>query len=213
MQKEHFLELDRTVDNLQKNGFMVYKAKTHLDAKNIVMNKILPEIKPESVSYGDSMTLENTLILDELRKLETIIMIEPFVNGIYDSTYEQSRKGLLTDLFLAGANAITENGEIVNLDMVGNRIAGMIFGPKNVVLTVGTNKIVQNKTKAYQRIKKISAPLNSKRNSELRTPCQTTGICTNCNSEDRICNYWSIIDKCFPKGKIRIVLISEASGL
>ncbi|SIQ42492.1 Uncharacterised ACR, YkgG family COG1556 [Alkalispirochaeta americana] len=207
------MEIKRTVENLEKNGFLVYMAETTVDAQKIVLEKIIPEINPSSISYGDSLTLEETFILDELRREKLIRMIEPIVDGTFDTTYESSRKGLLADLFMAGTNAITEQGELVNLDMVGNRIAGIIFGPKSVVLTVGTNKIVKNKAQAYGRIKKITAPRNAKRNSDLSVPCQETGICSDCTSEDRICNYWSIIDKCFPAGKIRIVLINESIGL
>lgn len=116
------------------------------------------------------------------------------------------RRALLSDLFLTGTNAVTSCGRLVNLDMIGNRTAAISFGPKKVVLFVGQNKIVPDLASAIDRIKNHAAPLNARRHG-FNTPCAKSGRCHDCTSGQRICNSWSIVDKCFPVGRIKIILI------
>jgi len=124
---------------------------------------------------------------------------------------ERRRQALLTDLFITGANALTEDGWLVNLDMIGNRVAAITFGPKNVVIIVGRNKVVPGLEEAFDRIKDYTAPVNTMR-LDKKTPCRKTGICHDCGSPDRICNYWGITEKSFPKGRIKVVLVNEDLG-
>ena len=112
---------------------------------------------------------------------------------------------------LAGTNAVTEAGQLVNLDMIGNRIAGIAFGPKNVIVFIGRNKIVPDLESAMFRIKNYAAPVNTMRLSK-KTPCSKTSYCEECKSSDRICNTWTITEKSFPQGRIKVVLINEESG-
>ena len=116
------------------------------------------------------------------------------------------------DLFITGTNAVTETGELVNLDMYGNRVAGITFGPRHVVILVGRNKIVPDLEAAMVRIKEYAAPANTMR-LDKKTPCVKTSICEECKSPDRICNTWTITQKSFPKGRIKVVLINEVLGL
>ncbi|MCX8011527.1 MAG: lactate utilization protein, partial [Desulfobacterota bacterium] len=125
---------------------------------------------------------------------------------------ERRRLALLVDLFIMGTNAITELGELVNLDMIGNRLGGLIFGPKNVVVLVGRNKIVSDVEAANARIKNYVAPINTRRLGK-KTPCAKTTYCEECQSEERICNTWVITQKSFPPKRIKIVLINEDIGL
>jgi len=125
---------------------------------------------------------------------------------------EKRRAALLVDLFIMGTNAITQEGELVNLDMIGNRVGGLIFGPKNVVILVGRNKIVPDLEAAMGRIKNYVAPINTKRLGK-KTPCVKTSYCEECQSEERICNAWTIIQKSFPKKRVKVVLINEDLGL
>ncbi len=124
---------------------------------------------------------------------------------------ELRRQALLVDLFITGTNAVTETGTLVNLDMYGNRIAAITFGPKNVVILVGRNKIVADVDEAMFRIKNYAAPINSMR-LDKKTPCAKTSYCDECNSPDRICNTWTITEKSFPKGRVKVVLINEDMG-
>ena len=124
---------------------------------------------------------------------------------------ERRRQALLVDLFFTSTNAVTESGHLVNLDMIGNRIAALTFGPKFVVVLVGRNKIVPDLETAWDRIKNYAAPVNSMR-LEKKTPCQTTSFCQDCSSPDRICNTWTITEKAFPKNRVKIILINEDLG-
>lgn len=96
--------------------------------------------------------------------------------------------------------------------MVGNRVSGIAFGPKCVVIFIGINKIVRDIESAFKRIKDIAAPMNAKRHSELNTLCTITGKCENCNSLHRLCNTWMITDRCYPKGRIKVIIIEEELG-
>jgi hypothetical protein len=113
---------------------------------------------------------------------------------------------------LTGTNAVTEGGQLVNLDMTGNRTGGIAFGPKHVVIVVGRNKIVADLEEAFYRIKNYAAPTNAMRLNK-KTPCVKTSHCEECKSPDRICNTWSIMEKSFPKGRIKVVLINADLGL
>jgi hypothetical protein len=125
---------------------------------------------------------------------------------------ERRRQALLVDLFITGTNAITESGQLVNLDMIGNRIGALTFGPKWVIILVGRNKLVANLDDAMYRIKNYVAPANSMR-LDKKTPCVKTSFCEACQSPDRICNTWTITEKSFPKGRVKVVLINEDLGL
>jgi hypothetical protein len=100
---------------------------------------------------------------------------------------------------------------LVNLDMIGNRVAGLTFGPKNVVVIVGRNKIVHSLEDAFLRVKEYAAPVNTMR-LDKKTPCVKTGRCEDCKSPDRICNTWTITEKSFPKGRVKVVLVNADMG-
>jgi hypothetical protein len=96
--------------------------------------------------------------------------------------------------------------------MIGNRIGGLTFGPKHVIILLGRNKIVADLDEAMYRIKNFVAPANAMR-LDKKTPCVKTSYCEDCKSPDRICNTWTITEKSFPKGRVKVVLINEALGL
>ncbi len=206
-------DYSNTIKNLENNNFEVFWAYDIQMTKDIFIHQILPNIKCSSVSYADSQTLHTTGILEMLRNKSEIEFIDTFnpANSWKEQIY-QRKKALTADLFLTGTNAITEAGQLVNLDMVGNRVAALAFGPRNVVLFVGINKIVKNLDEAFQRIKNIAAPMNAKHHPNLKTPCQTTGTCSDCSSPQRICNTWTITEKSYPKHRIKIVLIDRELG-
>ena len=198
---------------LSQNGFDVFVAKDATRAGQIFFEQILPAVKSDLVSWADSMTMEATGVLDKLLAdpaIEVIKTFDPCAER--GEIIERRRQALLSDLFLAGSNAVTACGKLVNLDMIGNRTAAISFGPKKVVLFVGRNKIVPDLEAAIDRIKNHAAPLNARRH-DFPTPCAKTGRCHDCTSRQRICNTWSIIDKCFPVGRIKVVLIDGDWGL
>jgi len=206
-------KISKTKKALEKNGFDVYQVENKEKAKEIFFNDILPKINPKTVSYGDSMSAESTGILEKLKKIENIKFIEPFdEEETRKEQIQASKDALQGDLFIAGSNAVTTTGLLVNLDMVGNRIAGIAFGPRKVVLIIGKNKITKDLESAMERVKKI-APKNAARHPDLNLPCQKTGKCMDCSSPNRICNSWLITEKSYPKCRIKIILIEEDLGL
>jgi hypothetical protein len=159
------------------------------------------------------MTLMASGICDAVKKVPGLEILDTFDRTL---TQEENlglrRRSLLVDLFICGTNAVTEEGVLVNLDMFGNRVGAINFGAKNVIILVGRNKIVPDLDAAMFRIKNYAAPINAMR-LDKKTPCTKTSYCEECKSADRICNVWSITEKSFPKGRIRVVLINQDLGL
>jgi hypothetical protein len=215
-EKNRFMALMRSTCSraLEKNNFSVYHADDTAVARNIVLKNILPKIIPiRTVSWGDSITLHTTGLLDHFFKDSTLSVIKTFDPTLpREALIERRREALLSDLFLSGTNAVTLDGKLVNLDMVGNRVAGITFGPRHVIIFVGANKIVPDLDAAFQRIRSFAAPANALRHN-FKTPCTRTGRCMDCSSPQRICNVWSIIERSWPPGRIHVVLIMADLGL
>jgi L-lactate utilization protein LutB len=197
---------------LEDNNFEVFLAQDSNHAKRIVLEEILPKTGAKSVSWGGSLTFIDTGLYDHLKKDAVLEVIDTFDKSIPGEEFlERRRKALLVDLFITGTNAITETGKLVNLDMIGNRVAAITFGPKHVVILVGRNKIVPDIEDAMARITEYAAPANTIR-LDKKTPCAKTSHCEDCKSPDRICNTWTITEKSFPKGRVKVVLINESLG-
>lgn len=206
------LRLDELRVQLEKNSFEVFIVENAANAGTIVLENILPASGAKTVSYGGSMTMKAAGLHDALLSQEGLEVIRPDEPGLsMEGKMERRRQGLLVDLYISGTNAITENGHLVNLDMIGNRVGAITFGPKNVVILVGRNKIVPDLEAAIYRIKEYASPVNAMR-LDCKTPCVKTGHCEDCKSPGRICNSWTITEKSFPKGRIRVVLINEELG-
>jgi L-lactate utilization protein LutB len=198
---------------LQANAFEAFVAHDRAHARNIVLEEIFPRTGAKSASWGDSMTLHVTGILDALLTYPGLSIVKTFEAGIPRAEIiERRRRALLVDFFITGTNAITECGKLVNLDMVGNRVAAITFGPKTVVILAGRNKIVPDIAGAMSRIRDYAAPINSIRH-EFKTPCVATSRCADCRSPRRLCNTWTITERSFPNGRIKVVLINEDMGL
>jgi len=206
-------ELTACQKALTDNGFRAFIAADIAEAKSLFFTQILPVIKVASASWGDSLTLLKTGILDELSEQNGIELIKTFEEGVdRHELLERRRQALLCDLFLTGSNAVTKDGKIINLDMIGNRTAPICFGPKQVVLFIGRNKITDDLVSAMARVKAMAAPRNAQRHN-MATPCNKTGYCHDCSSPERICNSWSIITNCYPPGRIKVILIDADLGL
>jgi L-lactate utilization protein LutB len=197
---------------LEVNNFEVFIAETVAQARTIVEDEIILRTSPQSVSWGGSMTFMNSGLYEALNDRKDLTVVDTYDKRLSDEQkMEKKRAALCVDLFFTGTNAITQSGELVNLDGVGNRVAGLIFGPKNVVVLAGRNKIVPDIETAMGRIKNYVAPVNTRRLGK-KTPCVKTSYCEECHSDDRICNTWTITQKSFPKKRIKIVLINEELG-
>jgi L-lactate utilization protein LutB len=198
---------------LEENNFEVHLAADPSAAHAVVMGEILPKTGARTVSFGGSMTAVGTGLYHALKGRTDITVIDTLDKQVlFEELMERRRKSLLVDLFITGSNAVTEDGRLVNLDMLGNRVAALTFGPKHVVVLVGRNKIVPGLDEAIFRVKNIAAPANAMR-LDKKTPCVKTSFCEECKSPDRICNSWTITEKSFPKDRVKVVLINQEMGL
>lgn len=208
------LRLEEVKSALEKNNFEVFVAKDSETAKSIVENEIIPQVKPGSISWGGSMTFMASGIYDALKNSKDFEVIDTYDRKRYtpEEVSERRRQALLTDLFITGTNAVTEAGHLVNLDMIGNRAGAITYGPRNVIILVGRNKIVSDLDDAMFRIKNFVAPVNAMR-LDMKTPCVKSGRCADCKSPSRICNVWTVTEKSFPRGRIKIVMINQDLGI
>ena len=121
------------------------------------------------------------------------------------------RQGLLADYFISGANAVSEDGEIVNIDGMGNRVGAIVYGPDHVVMIAGMNKVAKTLEDAVKRARTIAAPINKQRFGGT-TPCAKTGSCGDCKAEDCICCQMLVTRVCRPAGRIKVILVGEDLG-
>lgn len=206
------IRLENLKKSLEENNFEVFLANNSSEVKAIVQKEILPKTGAKSVSWGGSLTFTKTGLYHDIKNNLEMEVIDVYDKNLSDEEKNKlRRKALLVDLFITGTNAVTETGSLVNLDMYGNRVAGITFGPKHVIILVGRNKIVPDLEEAMFRIKNYAAPVNTMR-LDKKTPCARTSCCEDCKSPDRICNTWAITEKSFPRGRIKIVLINEDIG-
>jgi L-lactate utilization protein LutB len=198
---------------LEANNFEVFLVADKADAAELVLVKLLPDSGARSISWGGSMTFVDTGLYETLKNRTDMEVIDGIDKDASDEEkMDRRRRALLVDFYIAGSNAVTEEGQLVNLDMIGNRIGALTFGPKTVVVLVGRNKVVSDVEEAMYRIKNFVAPTNAMR-LDMKTPCVKTSYCEECSSPRRICNTWTITEKSFPKGRVKIVLINEDLGL
>jgi hypothetical protein len=207
------LKLQKVKAALEANNFEVFVADSSEEAVKMIMETILPAMDIKSVSWGGSMTFLGTGLYDHLKNNSGFKVLDTYDTSLSnDEKMQLRREALLTDLFITGTNGVTEDGCLVNLDMIGNRVGGLTFGPKNVLVLTGRNKIVPDLGAAMDRIKTYVAPANVMR-LDMKTPCFKTGECSECKSAARICNTWTITQKSFPKKRVKVVLINEDLGL
>ena len=207
------MRLQSAKEALERNNFEVFIVETLQEANQTLLETILPACRPKRISWGGSMTVVASGLYHVLKSSAEYEIIDTYDQKVSDSEkLDRRRQSLLTDLFITGTNAITEDGRLVNLDMIGNRVAALTFGPKSVVVLVGRNKIVSSLENAMQRVKSFAAPANAIR-LDMRTPCVKTSICADCKSPARICNTWTITEKSFPKARVKVLLINEDTGL
>ncbi|MDX9822349.1 MAG: lactate utilization protein [Syntrophales bacterium] len=208
--QKHLAELKKT---LEKNRFEVFVAADAKEAGKIVLEEILPKLAPKSAAWGGSATFTATGLYEVLKNRKDLKVVDQYQKNLTpEQSIEIRRQELLVDLFFTGANAVTEDGQLVNLDGTGNRVAALAFGPKNVIVLAGRNKVMPDLESAMVRVKNFAAPANAIR-LEKQTPCAKTAYCEDCSGPGRICNTWTITEKSNPKGRIKVILINEDLGL
>lgn len=201
-------KIERTINNLSKNNIKGYYAKDNDELINIIKN-ISKE--GEMVSVGGSITLFETKIIDLLRSGRYNFLDRYEENLTPEEIKEIYRKSFCADTYFSSANAITEEGEIFNVDGNGNRVAAMLYGPDKVILVVGVNKIVKNIDEAIKRNKELSGPANAKR-LNINTPCAKVGHCMDCKSDDRICCEYTVIKRQRTLNRMHVIFINDVLG-
>lgn len=202
------IKMKTVIKNLEKRNITGHYCETAEDAVETIKS-LIPE--GSQVSWGGSVTLDELGIKKELKKGNYQVN-DPFVLLNREKEIEVRRQALISDVFLASVNAVTMDGELVNIDGTGNRVAAIIFGPKKVILVAGANKLVLGERDAVDRIKNDACPPNCIR-LKKETPCAATGKCGHCLSRgNTVCCHtvttrFSSIDD-----RIHLVLVNENLG-
>lgn len=198
----------RTIENLEKNNMNGYFVQTEEEALKKIEELIS---EGDTVSVGGSMTLFETGVIELLRngKYNFLDRYEEGLNP--EGIKEVFRKSFFADAYFTGTNAITENGELYNVDGNGNRVAAMLYGPDKVIVLAGRNKIVKDLDQAILRVKETAAPANNVRLNK-NNPCMKTGRCMDCKLEGRICNEYTVIKRQNNKDRIHVIIINKDLG-
>lgn len=211
------MDINKVMENLEKNDIKPYFIQTREEVVPLVKTLIK---KGESVSNGGSQSLKETGVMDLLNCGDYDFIDRTGLEG------EELRQAYIRafgcDTFFCSSNAVTENGELYNVDGNSNRVACIVYGPKQVIMVVGVNKIVKDINEAINRVKTVAAPANTVRLS-CKTPCQATGkcvslnkesplICDGCASEQRVCCNYVVSAKQRHKNRIKVILVNENLG-
>ena len=199
----------KAVESLGRNGFAAIYCATPQEAFEYIVSEAADA---QSIGFGGSMSIAGLgveVFLGEQGK-EILNHSKPGLSK--DERIEVMRKQLTCDLFLAGCNALTLNGELVNIDATGNRAAAMFFGPRKVIVVAGRNKLVDGTVQdAILRVKRWASPPNAKR-LNFNTPCARTGFCSDCNSPDRICRVTTVIDRKPRMTDLKVLVVNADMG-
>ena len=203
-------KMERTVKALKDNGFDAL----YVDTKEEALEKLLQRIPQGSkIGIGGSMTLREIGLVDALNERGDYIADIWAKKHSTEEDMEIRKQHFSIDIFLTSSNAISEDGKLINIDGLGNRVAAMIFGPKKVIVVVGINKIIKDVHEGIERIRNIAAPMNVKR-FEGKTPCTLNGNCdlNKCKPPNRHCHIITIIEKKPMKTDTTVIIIGECLG-
>ena len=197
----------KVIKNLARRNIEACYCPTAYEA----VEKLLEMIPAgSSVTWGGSMSIRDIDIPAALANAGKYEVYDRDKAPDRTAATEIYLKAFSCDYYLSSANAITEDGVIVNIDGTGNRVAAITFGPRNVIFVIGMNKLTQNVDAALARARSLAAPVNTAR-FDIQTPCKLDGVCHNCLSDDCICNYIHYL-RHSPKGKHKVILVGESLG-
>ena len=200
--------IKETIDNLGKNHMGGYYVESIFQLHELI-RKFMPE--GQTVGCGDSVTLEQTGVYEYVRNHHYNFLDKHQEGLSHEEKREIYLRNFHADTFLTGINAVTADGKLFNIDGNGSRVAPIIYGPKQVIAVVGTNKIVKFVDDAILRTRQIAAPLDAKRLGK-ETPCTTLGRCIDCHDSQRICNDFVLITGQFEKERIKVIFIDGNYG-
>lgn len=211
--------IKKTIENLKKNKFDAYFCNDKNEACELIKTFIK---KGDVISSGGSETLRQTGVYDIITSSDYNYLDRKAEGITPEQVKEVYRKTFFADAFFASSNAITENGELYNVDGNSNRVAAILYGPESVILVCGYNKIVKNIDEAIKRVKCVAAPKNTIR-LNIDTYCGNTGkcvsaddenaeLCSGCHSDRRICCNYVVSAQQRHKNRIKVVIIGEEYG-
>ncbi len=195
------------IKNLQKRQIEGYYCPDRASALQKSL-QLIP--KGSSIGWGGSITLTETGLMRAIQNGDYKIINRELVTNL-----EEQRKiyGEIctADFFLMSTNAITLDGELINIDGRGNRVAFLCYGPQNVLILAGMNKVVTDIDSGFKRVRNIASPPNAIRLSR-KTPCAITGKCEDCYSPDCICGQFVVTRRSGVSNRIKVILIGEELG-
>lgn len=203
------LKGNEVVKQLKKRQFDAYYCDTISDALEQVL-ELIP--KDHVVSWGGSKTLQDTGILTCIKK-SGYECIDRDMAKDKEERYELMRKALTADTFLMSSNAISEDGQLFNIDGVGNRVAALCYGPKSVIIVAGMNKVVKSLNDAESRARNYAAPMNMMRFQGQNRPCMVTGECSDCIVANCGCASMVTTRMSKPDKRIKVILVGEDLGM
>jgi len=201
-------QAEKCVENLNKHGFKALFFSNCTEARAYVLKTISSY---ESFGFGGSDTTRKLDIIDTLKKDKKLVYDHWESDLSPETSLKVRRNQSVCDCFFCSANAISLTGEIVNVDGVGNRTNAMSFGPGKVMIIAGVNKLTMDLQTALQRVRDIAGPMRAK-SLGMQTPCAETGICSDCNSPQRICRITTILHRKPMLTDITVIIINEALG-
>ena len=198
---------EKLCQNLQGRGFAAY----YCESKEEALKKALELIPEEStISWGGCKSAEEIGLITAVRE-GNYKVLDRDTTQTPEERFAMMKAALTCNVFITGTNAITETGELVNIDGIGNRVAAITFGPDSVIVIAGMNKLVPTVMDAATRARNTAAPINAQR-FDIKTPCKIDGVCHDCNSPDCICNYIVRTRRCKPEGRIKVILVGDVLG-
>ena len=208
IKKEYYQKLANTVLKAFEKRFMEgHYCETIEEAKELALSFVAEGSK---VSFGGSVTLEETGVLAELRAREDITLYDRATATTPEENKQIMHDALSCDYYFMSSNAITVDGELVNIDGNGNRVAALIYGPNNVIILAGMNKIVKSVEEGISRTRNVASPQNCIRLNK-DTPCKVNGVCGNC-LKDTICDQIVITRASRVPNRIKVILVGEELG-
>ncbi len=197
------------IEKLAHRGMEGYYCKDREEANAKVKRFLTPDC---SISWGGSETLKEIGLLDDLREADTEYEILDRTKPHPDLTEKEFYAKMVTaDFFLMSTNAITLDGELINIDGNGNRVACLCNGPEHVIIVAGMNKVVSDVRSGIDRVRNIAAPPNGVR-LHTETPCEEYGRCMNCLTDGCMCCHTVITRKSRHPGRIKVILVGEELG-
>lgn len=198
----------KLVASLKNRHFEAYYCATKEEALAKALD-LIPE--DASVGWGGAMSAGQIGLQDAVRQ-GNFRAIDRESCKTLEEKEQAARDCMFADVFITGANALSLDGQMVNIDGNGNRVAAIVYGPKNILVIAGMNKVEETLEKAVNRARTVAAPMNQLR-FMLDNPCSQTGVCADCKSETCICNQILITRHCRPAGRIKFVIVGEDLGL